>query len=130
MKIGPEISIAAGHRLTLMDTSGEIPEDKLLQFFITYVEPAFQQWQEEQTVKATPSGIFRALQQETPQAVVPAKPLEAEGVATPQPDVPVVSCFRCGQMIAWTLPPQASAACPQCGTILKLVALPPQGGTS
>jgi hypothetical protein len=129
MKIGHEVSVAAGNRLLIMDTSGEVQEDKLLQFFMDYVEPAFQHWQDGQKGAVTPSGGFRVLQQEKPQTVVPVKSLEAEGVAMPQPDVPVVSCFRCGQMMTWTLDPHSTAACPQCGTILRLVVLPQIGGT-
>jgi len=124
MTIGEEVSMAAGERLLLVDTSGEIPDYKLLQFFIDYVEPAFQNWKEAQKQGSTKPGGYRALHHESPQAVMPAKPLEAEGIATPQPDVPVVSCFNCGQLIAWTLDKGASAVCPRCGAILRLVATP------
>ena len=33
--------MAASDRLIIMDTTGEVPEAKLLQFFMQYVEPAF-----------------------------------------------------------------------------------------
>jgi hypothetical protein len=124
MTIGEEVSMAAGERLLLVDTSGEIPDHKLLQFFIDYLEPAFQSWKDLQKQVTTRPGGFKALQQEAPQTIIPAKAFEAEGVATPQPDVPVVSCFQCGQLIAWTLGPQATAVCPKCGSILRLVATP------
>ena len=124
MTIGEEVSMAAGDRLLLVDTSGEIPDYKLLQFFIDYLEPAFQSWKDSQKQVNTKPGGFRAMQQEAPQTIIPVKPFEAEGVATPQPDVPVVSCFQCGQLIAWTLGPQATAVCPKCGAILRLVATP------
>ena len=129
MTIGEEVSMAAGDRLLLVDTSGEIPDYKLLQFFIDYVEPAFQSWNQSPKQAINPPGGFRAMQQEKPPAAIPAKPLEPEGVANPQPDVPLVSCFRCGQLIAWTLDPRATAVCPKCGAILRLVAFPPAGDT-
>ena len=44
MQISNEVSMAASDRLLLVDTNGEVPEDKLLQFFMQYVEPAFQNW--------------------------------------------------------------------------------------
>jgi virulence-associated protein VagC len=40
MNISDEVSIASGERLVLMDTTGEVPEDKLLQFYMEQVEPA------------------------------------------------------------------------------------------
>jgi len=48
LQIGQELSIAAGNRLLIADTTGEVPEDKLLQFFLEQVEPAFQRWWESQ----------------------------------------------------------------------------------
>ena len=39
MQISNEVSMAASDRLLLVDTNGEVPEDKLLQFFMQYVEP-------------------------------------------------------------------------------------------
>ena len=42
MQISKEgVSMAAGDRLILMDTTGEVPEDQLFQFFMEQVEPAF-----------------------------------------------------------------------------------------
>jgi hypothetical protein len=129
MTIGGDVTMAASGRLLLMDTTGEIPEDKLLQFFIDYVEPAFQSWNQSPKHTINPPGGFRAMQQEKPPVAIPVKPLEPEGVANPQPDVPLVSCFRCGQLIAWTLDARASAVCPKCGAILRLVAFAPAGDT-
>ncbi len=129
MTLGEEVTMAAGNRLLLMDTTGEISGDKLLQFFIDYVEPAFQNWKESQKRPATQPGGFRVMQQKELPEVLPVKPLEAEGVASPQPDVPLVSCFRCGRLIAWTIDPRATAVCPGCGAILRLVAVPQTGGT-
>ncbi len=107
-----------------MDTIGEVPEDKLLQFYLDQVEPAFQRWWESQKQAAAKPGGIRAMEEGKPAAVSPVKPEEAEGVATPQPDVPLVSCFRCGQLIAWTINPRVTAVCPRCGAILRLVVIP------
>ena len=125
MDVSEEFSMAASNRLLLVDTTGEIAEDKLLQFFIEYVDPAFQSWSQTQQQLTSSKGGYRVMQQEMPAAVVPAKPLEPEGEAKPQPDIPLVSCFRCGQLIAWTLDPRATAVCPKCGAVLRLVAFPP-----
>jgi len=125
MKISKEgISMAAGDRLIIMDTTGEVPEDKLLQFYIQYVEPAFHNWWQSQKQSTTKRGGVRVMQEDSQQVVSAAKPIEAEGVATPQPDVPLVSCFRCGELIAWTIDPRATAVCPRCRAILRLVAIP------
>lgn len=122
--IGEEVSMAGGDRLLLMDTSGKISDAKLLEFFVDYLEPAFRSWQEAEKMAAAQPRGFRPLQQGAATAVVQAKPIEAEGVAKPQPEIPVVSCFRCGQLIAWNLDPQATALCPQCGAILRLTMTP------
>jgi len=82
---------------------GELSEDKLLQFFIDYVEPAFQRWQEaQQPAKTTAQhGGFR--------------PLEAEGEPTPTkpgtvavppsffpgPLIFEVVCPRCNRRFGW-----------------------------
>ncbi len=127
MQISEEVSIASGERLVLMDTTGEVPEDKLLQFYMDQVEPAFQRWWERQKQATPKPGGFQVMQEEKPSVVSPVKPLEAEGVATPQPDVPLVSCFRCGELIAWTIDPRATAVCPRCRAILRLVTIPRAG---
>jgi len=124
MKILEEVSMAAGDRLIIMDTTGEVPEDKLLQFYMQYVEPAFQNWWQSQKQATTKRSGVRVMQEENQQVVSAAKPVEAEGVATPQPDVPLVSCFRCGELIAWTIDPRSTAICPRCRAILRLVAIP------
>jgi predicted RNA-binding Zn-ribbon protein involved in translation (DUF1610 family) len=123
MTIGEEVTMAGKENLLLMDTSGQIPDAKLLEFLIHYLEPAWQSWQEQEQQMAAQHKGFRPLQRGA-SAVAPAKPVEAEGVAQPQPEIPVASCFRCGQMIAWNLDPQATALCPQCGAILRLTATP------
>jgi len=129
MDVSEEFSMAASNRLLLVDTTGEIAEDKLLQFFIEYVDPAFQSWSQTEQQLTSSKGGYRVMQQEKLAAVVPAKPLVPEGEANPQPDVPLVSCFRCAQLIAWTLDPRATAVCPKCGAVLRLVAFPPAGET-
>ena len=118
------VSMAASDRLIIMDTTGEVPEDKLLQFYMQYVEPAFHNWWQSQKQATTKRGGIRVMQEDNPLVVSAAKPIEAEGVATPQPDVPLVSCFRCGELIAWTIDPRATAICPRCRAILRLVAIP------
>ena len=42
MEISDAISMAASDRLIIMDTTGEVPQAKLLQFFMQYVEPALE----------------------------------------------------------------------------------------
>src|SRR4030067_167653 len=77
MKISEEVSMAASDRLIIMDTTGEVPEAKLLQFFMQYVEPAFQNWwQAEKQSSKRPKG-FRVMQVG---AATPAK-----GVKRPEP---------------------------------------------
>jgi hypothetical protein len=56
MTIGGDVTMAASSRLLLMDTTGETPEDKLLQFFIDYVEPAFQSWNQSPKQAINPAG--------------------------------------------------------------------------
>ncbi len=123
MKILDEVSMAAGDRLLLVDTTGEVPEDKLHQFYMEYVEPAFQRWWETQKQPAPQPGGIRAMQEGAPAPVSAVKPLEAEGVATPQPGVPLVTCCRCGQLIAWTIAPGLVALCPNpyCRAPLRLL---------
>ena len=63
--IGDEVSMAA-NRLLLMDTTGEIPEDKLLEFLNEYLEPTFWRWWETQKrpkITAQP-GTFRPMEAE------------------------------------------------------------------
>ena len=58
MQISDEVSMAASDRLIIMDTTGEVPEDKLLQFYMQYVEPAFQNWWQSQKRTSRQSGAF------------------------------------------------------------------------
>jgi len=128
MKIMDEVSMAASDQIIMMDTTGEVPADKLLQFFMEYVEPAFQRWWESQKRPPRQTGGLQASREYTLAAVSPVEPLEAEGMALPHPELPLVSCFRCGQLIAWTLDPRAAAVCPRCGVLLRLTEISEMGG--
>ena len=112
------ISMAASDRLILMDTTGEVPEAKLLQFFMQYVEPSFQNWWEAQK-RASKSGGFRVMQA--------GAPAPAKAVRQPEPTVvkaeaqiqPVV-CPRCAGQISWNLNQGLEGFCPYCGLFLRL----------
>jgi len=112
------ISMAASDRLILMDTTGEVPEAKLLQFFMQYVEPSFQNWWEAQK-RASKSGGFRVMQA--------GAPAPAKAVRQPEPTVvkaeaqiqPVV-CPRCAGQISWNLNQGLEGVCPYCGLFLRL----------
>ncbi|MFC1971037.1 hypothetical protein ACFLV0_03780 [Chloroflexota bacterium] len=112
------ISMAASDRLILMDTTGEVPEVKLLQFFMQYVEPSFQNWWEAQK-RASKSGGFRVMQA--------GAPAPAKAVRQPEPTVvkaeaqiqPVV-CPRCAGQISWNLNQGLKGVCPYCGLFLRL----------
>jgi len=112
------ISMAASDRLILMDTAGEVPEVKLLQFFMQYVEPSFQNWWEAQK-RASKSGGFRVMQA--------GAPAPAKAVRQPEPTVvkaeaqiqPVV-CPRCAGQISWNLDLGHEGVCPYCGLFLRL----------
>jgi len=118
MQISEEVSMAASDRLILMDTTGEVPEAKLLQFFMQYVEPSFQNWWEAQK-RASKSGGFRVMQA--------GAPAPAKAVRQPEPTVvkaeaqiqPVV-CPRCAGQISWNLNQGLEGVCPYCGLFLRL----------
>ena len=119
MEISEEVSMAASDRLIIMDTTGEIPENKLLQFFMQYVEPAFQNWwQAEKQASKRPKG-FRVMQAG---AATPAK-----GVKRPEPtmvkvatEVRPVICPQCAGQISWNLDQGLEGFCPYCGLFLRL----------
>jgi len=46
MNIGEKVTVAADDRLMLVDVTGEVPEDRLTDFFVTDVEPKFNGWWE------------------------------------------------------------------------------------
>src|SRR4030066_177803 len=77
MKISDEgVSMAASDELIIMNTTGKVPEAKLLQFFMQYVQPAFQNWwQAEQRASKRPGG-FRVMQDEGQAPAKSVKPPE------------------------------------------------------
>ena len=113
------ISMAASDRLILMDTTGEVPEAKLLQFFMQYVEPSFQNWWEAEKRASKRPGGFRVMQA--------GAPAPAKAVRQPEPTVvkpednsrPVV-CPRCAGQISWNLDLGHEGVCPYCGLFLRL----------
>lgn len=117
MTIGKEVAMAASDRLLLVDTTGKLFEDKLLQFFIEHVEPAFQRWLESQKrMETAAEGAVRAAQdmqevhiQPTPGAV---------------PGLPIydVTCARCREHFHWDLSRGDKGYCPFCGMYLQFVA--------
>ena len=121
MKISKEgISMAASDQLILMDTTGEVPEAKLLQFFMQYVEPPFQiWWQAQKRASKQPSG-FRVMQDEAPapsQAVKPPEPT----VVKPEARIKPVVCPRCAGQISWNIEQGLEGFCPYCGLFLRLM---------
>jgi len=120
MQISDEVSMAASNRLILMDTTGEVPEAKLLQFFIQYVEPAFQNWwQEEKRASKRPGG-FRVLQAEAPAPAQEVKPAEPT-IVKPEARITPVVCPRCTGQISWNLDRGLEGFCPYCGLFLRLM---------
>jgi len=120
MQISDEgISMAASDRLILMNTTGEVPETKLLQFFMQYVHPAFQNWwEEEKRASRRPAG-FRVLQAEAP---APAKQVKTPEptIVKPQDNITPVVCPRCAGQISWNLDRGLDGFCPYCGLYLRL----------
>lgn len=120
MKISDEgISMAASDRLILMNTTGDVPETKLLQFFMQYVEPAFQNWwEEEKRASRRPAG-FMVLQAEAPAPAKQVKPPEPT-IVKPQENITPVVCPRCAGQICWNLDRGLNGFCPYCGLYLRL----------
>ncbi len=124
MEISEEVSMAASDRLIIMDTTGGIPEDKLLQFFIDYVEPAFKRWQDSQKQPntATGSGAFKP--QEAEEIQTQAK---SGGVAVPPgffpgPLVYEVTCPRCSRKFGWDVAGYGKHLyCFYCGMPIELI---------
>ena len=113
------ISMAASDRLILMDTTGEVPEAKLLQFFMQYVEPSFQNWWEAQKRASKRPGGFRVMQAGAP---APAKAVRQPEPTVVEPEYnsrPVV-CPRCAGQISWNLDQGLEGCCPYCGLFLRL----------
>jgi hypothetical protein len=120
MQISKEgISMAASDRLILMDTTGEVPEAKLLQFFMQYVEPSFQNWWEEQKRASKRPGGFRVMQAGAPAPAKGVKPPEPTVVKPEAQIIPVV-CPRCAGQISWNVEQGNEGFCPYCGLFLRL----------
>ncbi len=123
MQISDEVSMAASDRLVIIDTTGEVPEDKLLQFYMQYVEPAFQNWWQSQKQTSKQRGGFRVIQAGAPapaKAVKPPEPTEVK----PEMNITPVVCPRCAGQISWNLDQGHEGFCPYCGLFLRLT----QGG--
>ena len=120
MQISSEgISMAASNQLILMDTTGEVPEAKLLQFFMQYVDPAFQNWWEaEKRASKRPKG-FRVLQTGAPAPAKSVKRPEPTMVRPEAQSKPVI-CPRCAGQISWNLDQGLEGFCPYCGLFLRL----------
>ena len=120
MKISDEgVSMAASDELIIMNTTGKVPEAKLLQFFMQYVQPAFQNWwQAEQRASKQPGG-FRVMQAEAPAPAKEVKPPEPTVVKAEAQIQPVV-CPRCAGQISWNLNQGLEGFCPYCGLFLRL----------
>jgi hypothetical protein len=116
------ISMAASDRLILMDTTGEVPEEKLLQFFMRYIAPAFPNWWEEEK-RASRRGGFRVLQAGAPAPAQAVKPPEPT-VVKPETNMTPVVCPRCAGQISWNLDQGLEGFCPYCGLFMRLT----QGG--
>jgi len=119
MQISNEVSMAASDRLLLVDTNGEVPEDKLLQFFMQYVEPAFQNWWQSHKQAGSKRGGFRPMQSGAP---APAKTLKQPEptVVEPEDNACPVTCPRCAGQISWNLDLGHEGVCPYCGLFLRL----------
>lgn len=104
LPIGAEVSMAAG-RLLLIDTTGQIPEDKLWEFLTEQLEPLFLRWWESQKrrepVAQAPQG----------QGSVTAQ----EATITPQPQIFDATCPGCGHTFPRDLGQGNTGYCPQCG---------------
>ena len=125
MQISDEVSMAASDQLLLVDTTGEIPHETLLQFFTNYVAPAFKQWQDAQKHKeaiAKPGG-FRPLEaeEETPTQAKPGKVAVPLGFF-PGPLVYEVTCPRCGRKFGWDVAGYGrNLYCFYCGMPIELI---------
>jgi len=119
MNISDEVSMAASDRLIIMDTTGEVPEDKLLQFYMQYIAPAFPNWWQAQKRASRQPGSFRVMQEEglaPAQAVKPPEPT----IVKPEAQIQPVVCPRCAGQISWNVEQGLEGFCPYCGLFLKL----------
>ncbi|MFC1929715.1 hypothetical protein ACFLW6_02455 [Chloroflexota bacterium] len=119
MTISNEVSMAASDRLLLVDTTGEVPEDKLLQFYMQYVEPAFQNWWQAQKRASRQPGGFRVMQDTATAPAQAVKPPEPT-VVKPEAQIQPVVCPRCAGQISWNIEQGLEGFCPYCGLFLRL----------
>jgi hypothetical protein len=120
MKISDEgVSMAASDRLILMDTTGEVPEDKLLQFFMQYVAPAFPNWWQAEKQASKQRRGFRVMQDKATAPAQSVKPPEPT-VVRPAMRIQPVVCPRCAGQISWNLDQGPEGFCPYCGLFLRL----------
>jgi hypothetical protein len=119
MTIADEVSMAANERLLLVDTTGEVPEDKLLEFYLRYVEPAFQNWWDAQKRATRQKGGFRVMQDTATAPAQAVKPPEPT-VVKPETQIQPVVCPRCAGQISWNIEQGLEGFCPYCGLFLRL----------
>ncbi|MFC1955391.1 hypothetical protein ACFLWZ_02480 [Chloroflexota bacterium] len=123
MQISDEVSMAANDRLLLLDSTGKIPHEALLQFFTNYVQPAFEQWQKgsEYKEKAAKKGGFRPMEGEEPTQAKPGKVAVPPGFF-PGPLVYEVTCPRCGRKFGWDVAGYGrNLYCFYCGMPIELI---------
>lgn len=123
MQISDEVSMAANDRLLLLDSTGKIPHEALLQFFTNYVQPAFEQWQKgrEHKETATKKGGFRPMEGEEPTQAKPGKVAVPPGFF-PGPLVYEVTCPRCGRKFGWDVAGYGrNLYCFYCGMPIELI---------
>ena len=119
MTIADEVSMAASDRLLLVDTTGEVPEDKLLQFYLQFIEPAFNNWWDaEKRASKKPSG-YRVMQDA---ATAPSQAVKSPEPTLVQPETQIqpVVCPRCAGQISWNIQQGLDGFCPYCGLFLRL----------
>lgn len=102
IEIGERVSMAA-HQLLLIDPTGRIPHDKLLEFLTTHVEPEFGRWWE------------RKQPEESAQSQASVQALEANVMGPPVYDA---TCARCGAHFPWDFSRGGTGFCPYCGAHL------------
>jgi hypothetical protein len=121
MTISNEVSMAASDRLLLVDTTGEVPEDKLLEFYVRFIEPAFENWwdgEKRASASRKPKG-FRVMQDTATAPAQAVKPPEPT-VVKPEAQIQPVVCPRCAGQISWNIEQGLEGFCPYCGLFLRL----------
>ena len=120
IQIGEE-STMAGNRLLILDPTGNISEDSLLEFLTEKVEPLFWEWWKERKPKqvAAEEGRSYVPQEGGPSQAKPVKPAEPT-VVIPQPGFVGIICQRCDGHITWDLNFSLAGYCPHCGDYIQL----------